>query len=289
MHRSKSAALTILFLLFLAAPSMARDLTFDERVRAQEAIERVHYRHQTGATKTFEQAVSRDVLERKVETYLKRSVALETIWRTPVTAEMLQREMERQAKGTRMPERLQELYAALGDDPVLVAECLARPALVDRLSESFFAYDGSIHQEARRAAEALQRQAVDPAAGHPSRSVYEVTAEARARVRASLPEKTGVFGPLREDRDSFFFEAILSDDDAGLRVARLTVAKEDFGAWWSRAAGSLDARPMRAAEASAYRLPAPASGSSEEAPLSVDSWTAIGGDEQPPVPRTLMA
>ena len=30
----------------------------------------------------------REVLERKVETYLKQSVALETYWHTPVTAEM---------------------------------------------------------------------------------------------------------------------------------------------------------------------------------------------------------
>src|SRR6185295_10507020 len=146
MRRLGFGVLCVLFGLWPIAAS-ARDLTFDERVKAQEAIERVYYAHQTGATKPFEQAVPREVLERKVETYLKQSVALETYWRTPVTSEMLRAEMERQAKGSRMPERLRELYEALGNDPVLVAECLARPALVDRLARGFHAYDARMQGE----------------------------------------------------------------------------------------------------------------------------------------------
>ena len=50
----------------LSTPALARDLSFEDRVRAQEAIERVYYAHQIGATKPFEQAVPRDVLEKKV-------------------------------------------------------------------------------------------------------------------------------------------------------------------------------------------------------------------------------
>src|SRR5512143_1234314 len=87
-----------------------RTLTFEDRVRAQEAIERVYYSHQIGATRPFEEAVPHEVLERKVRTYLKQSVALEKLWNTPVTAEMLQREAERMARGTRMSDRLHELY-----------------------------------------------------------------------------------------------------------------------------------------------------------------------------------
>src|SRR3989304_10098692 len=106
-------------------------LKFEDRVRAQEAIERVYYSHQIGATKPFEETVPRAVIVAKVEKYLKQSVALEKFWNTPVTAEMLQRELERMARGTRMPERLRELFAALHNDPVLIQECLARGALVD--------------------------------------------------------------------------------------------------------------------------------------------------------------
>jgi N-acetylneuraminic acid mutarotase len=134
--------LSALFLLDLShSDASARELDIEDRIQAQEAIERTYYTHQTGATRTFEQATPRPVIEKKVRTYLAQSVALEQIWNTPVTADMLDREMQRIAAGTRMPDRLRELYAALGDDSFLVAECLARPLLVDRLTRGFFASD----------------------------------------------------------------------------------------------------------------------------------------------------
>ena len=89
------------------------ELSFEERVDAQAAIERIYYSHQLGTTKAFEEAVPRHVLEEKVRRYLQQSVALEKFWETPITAEMLRREMERMAQGTRMPERLAEIYNAL--------------------------------------------------------------------------------------------------------------------------------------------------------------------------------
>src|SRR5207244_6075264 len=48
-------------------------------------------------------------------------------------AEQMQGEMERMAQNTRQPEVLRELFEALGNDPVVVAECLARPILAERL------------------------------------------------------------------------------------------------------------------------------------------------------------
>ena len=60
----------------------ARELTFDERVVAQEAIERVYYSYQIGTDTLFEHAVSKATLEQKVVKYLKQSAALETYWHT---------------------------------------------------------------------------------------------------------------------------------------------------------------------------------------------------------------
>ena len=42
--------------------------------------------------------------------------------------------MDRMAKHTKQPEVLRELFKALGNDPVVIAECVARPAL-DRAVE----------------------------------------------------------------------------------------------------------------------------------------------------------
>ena len=108
------------------AESGQRTLTFEDRVKAQEAIERVYYSHQIGATKPFEQAVPRAVVESKVRKYLEQTAALRVYWNTVVTDEMLQRELERMATGTKMPERLLEIYAGLGNDPFVVKECVAR-------------------------------------------------------------------------------------------------------------------------------------------------------------------
>jgi hypothetical protein len=54
-----------------------------------------------------------------------------------------------------MPERLTELFAALGNDPFVIKECLARPALVDRLTHNFYAFDPTMHANARAQAEAI--------------------------------------------------------------------------------------------------------------------------------------
>src|SRR2546425_4099671 len=116
--RHRPASTAVLFLSVLLAPparAMARDLAFEERVKAQEAIERVYYSHQIGATKPFEESVPRRVLENKVHTYLKETVALEEFWKTSITSDMLRQELNRMAARTRLPERLRELYAALGD------------------------------------------------------------------------------------------------------------------------------------------------------------------------------
>src|SRR5262249_2534995 len=45
-----------------------------------------------------------------------------------------QTEMERMASHTRQPDLLRELFAALGNDPFVIAECLARPVLAERFA-----------------------------------------------------------------------------------------------------------------------------------------------------------
>jgi N-acetylneuraminic acid mutarotase len=130
------------------ASEHARLLTFEDRVRAQEAIERITYSHRVGATKPFEEVMPRRLLEEKVRRSLKLSVALETIWNAPVTSQMLDAEVGRLARRTRMPQRLVEIEAALGNDPLLFEECYARQFVVERLARDRFANDAGIQAEA---------------------------------------------------------------------------------------------------------------------------------------------
>ncbi|MGH8247859.1 MAG: hypothetical protein ACREUU_15675 [Gammaproteobacteria bacterium] len=85
--------------------------------------------------------VPAEAIEAKVTDALAKSAALELFWNQPITPAMLQAEMERMAASSRRPASLQALFDALGNDPNKIAECLARPALSDRLLDNWFAAD----------------------------------------------------------------------------------------------------------------------------------------------------
>lgn len=154
-RRAGALTLSLWIITSLRGITLARDLTVEERVRAQEAIERVYFSHQIGAVKRFEEAVPRGVIEQKVRRYLEETAVLRDIWHVDVTGQMLENETARLGRETRMPQRLRELYAALGSDPFLIQECLARPVLVDRLARGFYSWDRASHTTARARAEAL--------------------------------------------------------------------------------------------------------------------------------------
>src|SRR6478752_2380834 len=143
------------------APNLPqRTLTFAERVAYQQAIEDVYWRHRIwpkerpDAKPSLDAVMSQAQLEKKVADYLRKSQALEDYWQRPITAEQLQAEIDRMAKHTRQPEVLHELFNALGNDPFVIAECLARPALADRLLTSWYAYDQRVHAIVKQRAEA---------------------------------------------------------------------------------------------------------------------------------------
>src|ERR1051325_6410906 len=141
-------------------PSAKKTLTFAERVMYQRAIEEVYWRHRIWPKEnskmkpSLDEVMSAAQIEKKVEDYLRKSQVLEDYWQRPITAEQLQAEMDRIARNTRQPEVLHELFEALGSDPFVIAECLARPALAERLLTTWYAHDQRIHGELRRRAEA---------------------------------------------------------------------------------------------------------------------------------------
>ena len=142
------------------AKGSPRTLTFAERVAYQRAIEDVYWRHRiwpeesSDPKPSLNAVISQAQLENKVADYLRTSQALEDYWQRPTTAEQLQAELDRMAKNTRQPEVLRELFAALGNDPFVIAECLARPALAERLLTDWYACDERIHGELKQRAEA---------------------------------------------------------------------------------------------------------------------------------------
>ncbi|MFL6500273.1 MAG: Kelch repeat-containing protein [Candidatus Udaeobacter sp.] len=125
------------------ANASPRILTFAERVAYQRLIEDVYWRHRiwpkgrTDPKPSLGAVISQAELESKVERYLRDSQVL-NYWRKPITAAQLQAEMDRMAQHTKRPELLRELFEVLGEDPFIVAECLVRPVLSERLVTNLY-------------------------------------------------------------------------------------------------------------------------------------------------------
>src|SRR5262249_16618328 len=131
-------------------------LTFEQRVSYQRAIEEVYWQHRIWpkenkvAKPSLDKVMPESVIRAKVEDYLKKSNAITEIWQRPITAEQLQAEMDRMTKNTKEPEVLRELFAALDNNPQIIAECLARPSIADRLIHKRYASLKPFHSQTKR-------------------------------------------------------------------------------------------------------------------------------------------
>src|SRR5256886_10550629 len=137
-----------------------RTLSFADRVAYQRAIEEVYWQHRiwpkanAGPKPPLDKVMSQAQIEEKDEDYLRNSQALEDYWQRLITPDQLQAEMERMASHTKQPGVLREIFAALGNDPFVIAECLARPVLAERVITELYAHEQRIHGELKRRAEA---------------------------------------------------------------------------------------------------------------------------------------
>src|SRR6478736_5558028 len=127
-----------------------RTLTFAQRVSYQRAIEEVYWRHRIWPKDNpqpqppLAAIVSEAQLEQKVEDYLRKSQLATDQRQSPITASELQAEMERMAAHTKQPKVLRELFEALGNDPFVIAECLARRLLADRRTTQLYRHDQEV-------------------------------------------------------------------------------------------------------------------------------------------------
>ena len=148
---------------FGANGHQSRTLSFADRVAYQRAIEDVYWRHRIwpntnrGPKPSLNAVMSQAQIEKKVQEYLRNSQALEDYWQRPITSDELQAEMDRIASHTRQPGVLREVFAALGDDPFVIAECLARPLLAERLITDSYVHDERFHGELKRRAEVKRK------------------------------------------------------------------------------------------------------------------------------------
>src|SRR5437868_6268841 len=86
--------------LLLWSAAMSGDLTFEQRVEAQSAIERVYWSHRVWPSENpepkpaFESAVPISAVRAKVEDYLRKSRVLAELWNHTLTPAELQAEVD---------------------------------------------------------------------------------------------------------------------------------------------------------------------------------------------------
>lgn len=124
-----------------------RTVDLAERAAREFAVQEVYWQHRiwpkenAAAKPALSAVLSPDQLQLKAEDALRLTTALEKVWHTSIAGQQLQSEMDRMARDTKDPSLLRELFAALDDDPQLIAEVLARPTLAERMARSFYDHD----------------------------------------------------------------------------------------------------------------------------------------------------
>jgi N-acetylneuraminic acid mutarotase len=127
------------------ADALGRALTLDQRVEAQAAVERVLWSHRTwpennpGRKPPLAAVMPASEIRAKVADAARMSNGAEQFSGRAITGAQLQAEIDRQAAHTRAPDVLRELWAALGDDPHVIAEVLARPVVASRMLRAWYA------------------------------------------------------------------------------------------------------------------------------------------------------
>jgi hypothetical protein len=271
MTQGRPVTLAIVFfatIMLLPATSDAATLSVEERVERQSRIEEIYWRNRIwpdenpGTKPSLAEVMPPAAIRSKVESDLLKKELLASEWGRTFSAEEIQAELDRMARSSKAPRRLLEIFAALDNDPGIIAECLVEPILVDRAIRELYAFDPQLHGELRATAEAaieihpgveemhllggeysetvleLESQATESNMARPEPNRRRLSPEDWQRQVSELPAgPEPVLSALREERDRFVVSAVLERGTDETCVATVSWQKQSFNEWLaSRAA-----------------------------------------------------
>lgn len=237
----------VLCFAFLADATEKISLTLKQRIQYQRAIEEVYWRNRIwpkenpNSKPSLDEVLSRVALRQKVEDYVRKSNALELYWNRPISPHQLQSEINRMIRNTKQPHLLKQLFAALNNDPYLIAECLARPTLADHLIRNWYAFDDRFHGNLKAEAETDISNSHDlrEMSGEYSEREYDLAEDSDLNQWNSLQRELQLVessstkrAHLHQNEDSFFVYQILEDSTTHVRIAFVRWPKTPFGEWW---------------------------------------------------------
>ena len=308
-QQAKIAAALMVVVLACVTDGLAQDLTLAGRVAAERAIEQVLWNHRiwpaenSGPKPGLSLILPDALLRARVEDSLRKSNALASWWGRPITAGQLQAEMQRMATSTKDARVLQEIFDALGNDPRVIAETLARGMLADRLLRERYARDEALHMGARKQAEralalcaqagsdclraqgadvhkwqwVIQSEASPLIADRPER--VELTRDEFASLRDRLSRELGLNilpvgrrTSLTDEDDAFSVTEIVSSGEREICTVEARWPKREFNTWWESNKNSLRAEVVEPSRA--YVAPQIAGGERSALTTGVsEMWT----------------
>ena len=302
------AVVAVLILSMSWVTRLAAGTTFslDQRMACQTVIEDIRWSHriwppENNSTKPQRSEILSDQQVReKVEDSLRMEAALAGVYGVDINDALLQAELDRMTGSTKAPVRLQELFDALDNDPVAIAECLARPTLVRKQLYDRYVQDDSQFADLRLQAETALAVNDDP--------VTLTASGARegllkfVRVEGNQPDtnaddtedgyqlyeivddefdylinRFSTVPDLRETEIAFVYEKVLSQAGDILEIHRFIWQKQSFDEWWRLQADKWSIEEASPVSAMAMVL-GPITGATPEVgllnsePVSADRW-----------------
>ncbi len=287
--------------------------THEELAAGQRAIEEVRWQHRIWPADnpqpkpSLASLMSDDAFRSRADDALRRSHALEILFRQSISRDDLQAEIDRMARASKDPAFLAETWRALGNDAARIGEAQARPAIASRRLRELYASDASLHSEVRNAAVAAMRRVRSIAdlriIGSYSERTYRrgdaMTTDGSVvvgdpewkRLQRELryafnvvspddrPIPTGNVSRIIETETDFHAVTVLAQSDDFIRVASVRWVKTPFDVWWSGKSATIDATPY-APDASLVLPPLSPS-------CTPDTWSLM--DPDMPTPRSAHA
>lgn len=218
-------------------PAFNEAIPLNQRAEGMREVERVRQKHRIGADSSFDSRYPESFWQAQAEDVVRKSNCLRDRWGIRIDDRALSRELRRICASTQAPERLEEIFKALGWSSVRIKECLVRPILADRLFRDRVANDKIVQEAAREQASQLGQILNAETFASAAEQWLEVW-----RLEPDQDEAAGmaVFGSVTgpyENEHSISFSLTHRLEDDRIEIQSAVIPKISASEWWENNGG----------------------------------------------------
>lgn len=191
------------------------------------------------AKPSFDQVINSSTMRTTVLQSLKLESLLSEKFDFNITSDVLQNELDRIKSKTKDPKNLNDLFSRLNNSPNTFAECVARPALVQKLLFERFSFDQVIHRNTRIRAESElnTNQHNSHSILYVSDGAFEEQSNNGNVHQLSVNQydleskRENINSELTETISSFYLEELIESTSNSLLIKKYHWPKQNFHQW----------------------------------------------------------